>query len=107
MPLNFYGLYVPTECSSNNIEMAEDDHVPDNTERMDLAEDIEAAQCVIIANVVISSEAGPDLRPFLKYKSYNSSHCKNCKYLLLLFKPGKAKSCPSFPCSACLVSFLW
>ena len=29
MPFNFYGLYVPTECSSNDIEMAEDDHVPD------------------------------------------------------------------------------
>ena len=42
--------------------MAEDDHVPDNTKCMDLAEDIEAAQCVIIPNVVISSEAGPDLR---------------------------------------------
>ena len=28
---------------------------------MDLAEDIEAAQCAIMANVVISSEAGPDL----------------------------------------------
>ena len=62
MPFNFIGLYVPTECSSNNTEMAEDDHVPDNTKCMDLAEDIEAAQCVIIPNVVISSEAGPDLR---------------------------------------------
>ena len=30
------------------------------------------------------SEAGPDLRSFLKYKSCNSSHCKNCKYILLL-----------------------
>ena len=70
--------------------MAEDDRVLDNTKCMDLVEDIEAAQCVIMANVVISREAGPDLRPFLKYKSYNSSHCKNCKYLLLPFKPGKA-----------------
>ena len=70
MPINFYGLYVPTECSSNHIEMAEDDHVPDNTKYMDLAEDnIKAAQCVIMANVVISTEAGPDLRSFLKYKS--------------------------------------
>ena len=50
--------------------MAEDDHVPDNTKYMDLAEDnIKAAQCVIMANVVISSEAGPGLRSFLKYKS--------------------------------------
>ena len=71
--------------------MAEDDHVPDNTKCMDLVEDIEVAQCMIMANVVISSEAGPDLRPFVKYKSCNSSsHCKNCKYLLLPFKPGKA-----------------
>ena len=36
MPFNFYGLYIPTECSSNNIEMAEDDHVPDNTKYIDL-----------------------------------------------------------------------
>ena len=35
----------------------------DNTKCMDLAEDIEAAQCAIMANVVISSEAVPDLRP--------------------------------------------
>ena len=78
------------KCSSNNIEMDEDDHVPDNTKYVDLAEDcIEAAQCVIMANV-ISSEAGPDLRSFLKYKSCNSSHCKNCKYLLLPFKAGMA-----------------
>ena len=67
MPLNFYGLHVPKECSINNIEIAEDDHIPDNMKCMDLAEDIEAAQCVIMANVVISSEAGPDLWPFLKY----------------------------------------
>ena len=90
MPFNFYGLYVPTECSSSNIEMAEDDHVPDNTKCIDLAKDIEDAQCVIMANVVISSEAGPDLRSFLKCKSCNSAHCKNCKYLLLPFKPGMA-----------------
>ena len=82
MPFNFYGLYVPTECSSNNNEMAEDEHVPDDTKCMDLAEDIETTQCVIMANVVISSETGLDLWPFLKYKSCNSSHCKNCKYLL-------------------------
>ena len=63
-----------------NVKMAEDDHLPDNTKCIDLAEDIEAAQCVIMANVVISSEAGPDLRSFLKYKSCNSSHCKNCIY---------------------------
>ena len=62
-----HGLYVPTKCSSNNIEMAEDDHVPDNTKCMDLTEDIEAAQCVIMGNVVISSQTGLDLRPFLKY----------------------------------------
>ena len=63
MPFSFYGLYVPTECSSIDIEMAEDDHVPDNTKCMDLTEDIiEAVQCAIMANVVISSEAGPDLR---------------------------------------------
>ena len=68
MPFKIYGLYVPRECWSNNTEMAEDDHVPDNTKY----------------TVVISSEAGPDLRSFLKYKSCNSSHCKNCKYLLLL-----------------------
>ena len=85
MPFNFYGSYVPRECSSHNIEMAEDDHVPDNTKYMDLAENnIEAAQCLIMANVVISNEAG---RSFLKYESCNSSHCKNCKYLLL---PGMA-----------------
>ena len=63
IPFNFYGLYLPTECFSNEIEMAEDDHVPDNTKCMDLAEDIEAAHCAIMANVVISSEVGPDLRP--------------------------------------------
>ena len=62
MPFNFYGLYIPTECSSNNIEMAEDDHVPDNTKCMDFAEDIKAAQHVIMANVMISSEAGMDLQ---------------------------------------------
>ena len=92
MPFNFHGLYVPTECSSNDIEMAGDDHVPDNTKCMDfdLVEDSEAVQCVIMANVVISSEARPDRSRFLKYKSCNSSHCKNCKYLLLPFKPGKA-----------------
>ena len=39
--------------------MAEDDHVHNNTKYMhDLAEDnFEATQCVIMANVVISSEA--------------------------------------------------
>ena len=62
MPFSFYGLYALTECSSNDIEMAKDDHVPDITKCMDLAEDIEAAQCAIIANV-ISIEAGPDLWP--------------------------------------------
>ena len=36
--------------------MAEDDHVPVNTEPMGLAEDIEAAQYVIMANVVLSGE---------------------------------------------------
>ena len=79
MLFNFYGLYVPTECSSNNIEMTEEDIIPDNTKCMDLAEDIEAAQCVIMVNVVTSSEAGPDLRPIpqLRYKSCSSSHCKN------------------------------
>ena len=64
MPFNFYGLFILTECFSNDIEMAEDDHVPDNTKCMDLAEDIEAAYCAIMANVVISSEAGLDLRLF-------------------------------------------
>ena len=78
MLFNFYGLYLPTECSSNNIEMAENDRVPDNTKCIDLAEYIEAAQCVIMANVVTSTEAGPGLSSFLKYKSCNSSHCKNC-----------------------------
>ena len=46
MLFNFYGLYVPTECSTNNIEMAEDDkhkkniemveddHVHDNTKNI-------------------------------------------------------------------------
>ena len=34
-------------------------------------------------HVANSSETGPDLRSFLKYNSCNSSHCKNCKYLLL------------------------
>ena len=44
MPFNFYGLYVPTECSSSKIVLAEDDRVPDNTKYIDLAEDnIEAA----------------------------------------------------------------
>ena len=38
----FYGLYIPTECTSNDIKMAEDDHLPDNTKCMDVAEDIEA-----------------------------------------------------------------
>ena len=62
--------------------MAEDDDVPDNTKYMDLAEDnIEAAQCVIMSNIVTSSEAGPDLQSFLKYRCCNSSHCKNCKYV--------------------------
>ena len=75
MPINFYGLHLPRECWSNNIEMAEDDHVADNTKYIDLAEDnIEAAQCMIMANVVISSQAGTDLQSFLKYKSCSSSH---------------------------------
>ena len=79
MPFNIYALYVLTECY----------HVPDKTKYMDLADNnIEAAQCVIMANFVISKEAGPDLRSFLKCKSCNSSHCKNSKYLLLPFKPG-------------------
>ena len=91
MPFNFYGLYVPTKRPSNNTEMARDDHVLDNTKYMDLAEDnIEVTQCVIMASSVISSEAGPGLRSSLKYKSCNSSHCKNCKYLLLPCKPGMA-----------------
>ena len=30
---------------------------------MDLAEDIEAAQYAIMVNIVLLSEAGPDLRP--------------------------------------------
>ena len=30
MLLNFYGLHVPTECSTNNIEMVDDDQ-HDNT----------------------------------------------------------------------------
>ena len=64
MPFNIYGLYVPRECwNNNNIDMAEDDR--DHGKRHE-------------------SEAGPDLRSFLKYKSCNSSHCKNCKNLLLL-----------------------
>ena len=28
---NFYGLYVPIKCSTDNIEMVEDDRVHDNT----------------------------------------------------------------------------
>ena len=60
MIFNFYGLYVPRECLSNNIEMAEDGHVPEKAKYMDLAEDnIEAVQSVIIVvlfNVVISSQ---------------------------------------------------
>ena len=32
MPFNLYELCVQTECSSNDIEMAEDDHVTDNTD---------------------------------------------------------------------------
>ena len=43
------------------MEMAETEHVPDNTKCMDLAKDVEAAECAIMVNVVISSEAGPDL----------------------------------------------
>ena len=39
MPFNFYRLYIPRECSSHSTEMAEDDHVPDNTKYMDLVED--------------------------------------------------------------------
>ena len=62
MPFNFYGLYVPTECSSSDIKMAEDDHVPDNTKCMDLTDGIEAAQCAIMGNV-ISSKASPHLPP--------------------------------------------
>ena len=65
--------------------MAESDHVLDNTKCINLAGDIEGAQCMIMANVVISSEDGLDLR---KYESCNSSHCKNCNYLCLPFKPG-------------------
>ena len=80
MPFNFFGFYVPIECSSNEMEMAEDDHVPDNTKCMDLTEDIEAAQCAIMANVVISSEAGPEFRPV---------YAGTVKYLLSPFKPGK------------------
>ena len=58
-------------CSSHDTE---DDQVPDNTKYMDLAEDnIEAAQCMIMANVVILSEAGLDLLSFLKYKSCSSN----------------------------------
>ena len=30
MLFNFYGLYVLIECSTNNIEAVEDDHVHDN-----------------------------------------------------------------------------
>ena len=60
MPFNFYGLYIPTECSCNDIKMAEDDHVPGNTKCMDLTEDIETAQCAMMADVVISNDAGPD-----------------------------------------------
>ena len=43
MLFNFYGSYVQRECSSNDIEMAEDGHVPGNTEFVDLVEDIETA----------------------------------------------------------------
>ena len=59
MLFNFYGLYVPIECSSNNIEMAEDDHVHNNTKYMDLEEDnFEAAQLSAWSwQIVISSEA--------------------------------------------------
>ena len=58
MLFNVYGLYVPIECSNNNIEMTEDDHVQDNTKYMNLKEDnFEATQCVIMANIVIASEA--------------------------------------------------
>ena len=42
MPFNFYGLYVPTEISGNDIEMVGNDHVPDKTKCMDLVEDINA-----------------------------------------------------------------
>ena len=31
MLFNFYGLYVLIECSTNDIEMVEDDHVHDTT----------------------------------------------------------------------------
>ena len=54
--------YTYRQCSDNNIKIAEDDHVPVNTERIDLAEDIEAIQCEIMANVVLSSENGLNLR---------------------------------------------
>ena len=32
MPFNLYGLCIQTERSSNDIEMAEDDHVTDNAD---------------------------------------------------------------------------
>ena len=89
MPFNFYGLYIPTKSSSNDIEMAEDAHVPGYTKCMDFAEDIETAQCAIMANVVFRVKLDRICGRFPKYKSCNSSHCKNCKYLLLPFKPGK------------------
>ena len=31
MLFTFDGFYVPIECSTNNIEMVEDDHLHDNT----------------------------------------------------------------------------
>ena len=47
------------------LKMAENDHVPDNTKYMDLAEDnIKAAQCVIMANVVFRVKlTGPAVIP--------------------------------------------
>ena len=55
-----FNLYIPIECSTNNIEMVDDDHVHDNTKNtwiwLRIISKLLSAQCVIMANV-ISSEA--------------------------------------------------
>ena len=51
MLFNFYGFYVPIECSTNNIEMVEDDHLHDNTKNTWIWQMMISklsAQCVIM-----------------------------------------------------------
>ena len=72
-------IFMDYECSSNDIEMAEDEHVPNNTKCIDLPEDIEAAQCAIMAQDRTCGR-------FLKYKSCNSNLCLARPSLVLVFR---------------------